>query len=349
MNRLKLAIVCLVVSGKVVAQQSFFKKLFTRVVYDTSYVESYYDHFLHVTAVSVLQKQDLQVSSGDLFPTLKFSPNTAFRFGFGVDYNLLSLEYTQGVEYLDAPDPNKGNTNSFSLRLGVTGRRFLGSLLIQSYQGMYLSNPQDVIPTWQPTDPYPIRGDIRSEVMLGSLNYFFNNTRFSSMASLWQIDRQKKSAGSFTVGITASIGKIRSDSTLLPYEYSSVLPNNDRLLEGTNYLYGINFGYGYNLILFKNFFVNGLLIPGVDLQAGTYRDVNQKYYKTGTNIGYHGDFRFVTGYNGERYYCGFHYSNYFVNNRVHNNVDVNIYNGYLRFFAGRRFDLAPRKSNKKGK
>ncbi len=345
MRSLLIAILCFmfsVASGQT-QKPSLAKRLFKRAPYDTNYVDSYYDHYLHATALSVLQNQDIAISNARDKVNVNFSPNTAFRFGFGLDYRYLSLEFSQTINAIDAPNPRKGNTQNFSLRLGVTGRRLLGSMLIQSYKGVYMSNPQEVYPNWSQPNTYPLRGDIISEVILGSLNYFFNHSKYSTMASLWQIDRQKKSAGSFTAGLTMSKARIKADSSFIPF--ATVVASNpyERLKEGNNYLFGINGGYGYNFILGKRFFVNGLIIPGIDFQITKSTNISNISSESQLKIGYHGDLRLIAGYNGERYYGGAHYSNYYMVNRVESDVDVNLFNGYFRIFFGRRFDLQPKK------
>jgi hypothetical protein len=318
---------------------SLVKRLFTRAPYDTNYVDSYYDHFLHVTALSVLQNHDVEVSDGRDKVNANFTPNTAFRFGFGLDYRYFSLEFSQTIEAIDKPESNKGSSQNFSLRLGVTGRRLLGSMLIQSYKGLYMSNPQSVYPNWTQPNVYPLRGDIMSEVVYGSLNYFFNHARYSTMASLWQIDRQKKSAGSFTAGLTSSLAHVKADSAFIPYEASLSGNANERLKEGYNYLFGVNAGYGYNFIFLEKFFINGLFIPGIDFQITQSTNIQNVKSASHLKMGYHGDVRIIAGYNGEVYYGGAHYSNYYFINRVESNVDLNLFNGYFRIFVGRRFDL----------
>jgi hypothetical protein len=86
-----------------------------------------------------------------------------------------------------------------------------------------------------------------------------------------------------------------------------------------------------------------MLIPGIDVQFGHFRAFDGQNYDYKATLGFHGDVRFIAGYNGERYYSGVHYSNYFLNNRIESYVDINTFNGYLRFFVGRRFDLTPKK------
>jgi hypothetical protein len=317
---------------------SLFKRIFTRPGYDSNYVESYY-HFLHVTLVAVNQNHRTSISSPDPNVTVSVRPNTMTTYGFGLDYKFLTIELTRAIDAISKPEPSKGESKSYSFRLGYTGRRILGSALIQSHSGMYISNPDEFMPNWNvQTQGYPKRPDIKSTVLFGSLNYFFNHTRYSTMASLWQIDRQKKSAGSWVAGITASLSSIKGDTALIPPLPPSITSETGRLVSGTNYLTGINFGYCHNFIYRKIFF-NINLIPGINIQFGEYQTDNLTTKTAQTNVGLHGDFRATTGYNGERYYWGAYYSNYLIHNPISEFIELNQFNSYFRLFIGRRFDL----------
>jgi hypothetical protein len=325
-------------------EKSLFQKLITKPKYDSNYVESYYEKFLHVTLVSLRPNHRITISDFANNQKVSLRPNTRASYGFGLDYKYFTIELSKAFGALSKTDPNKGTTESFSLRVGYTGRRVLASALIQSYQGMYISNPESVIPNWDlNANGYPKRADIQSTILFGSLNYFFNHVRYSTMASLWQIDRQKRSSGSAVLGITASQSTLSGDSALAPQGNLRTYNPNERIKRGTNYLAGVNFGYAYNLIFKKKIFFNVFFIPGFNLQYGEYETNNNQTRHYSSNLGVHGDLRLIGGYNGERYYYGIHYSNYFFQNNLETNLDINSFNSYLRLFVGTRFDLSRKK------
>lgn len=320
---------------------SFFKKIFTRPTYDTNYVESYYNNYLHITLVNLNQKHRSVISSPDPNTRVSIRPNTKATYGVGIDYKFLTIELTKAIDAISKPNPEKGESRSFALRLGYTGRRILASALIQSHTGMYVSNPEDFLPNWDVSkDGYPKRPDIKSTILFGSLNYFFNHRKYSTMASLWQIDRQKKSAGSLVVGMTASLSSLIGDTALVPPLPPSVDGDIGRLVSGTNYMSGINAGYCHNFIYRKKIFVNINLIPGINIQFGEFKTDNYTSRSYRSNLGIHGDFRVTAGYNGELYYGGIHYSNYMLRNNISKSLDIDQFNSYLRLFIGRRFDLS---------
>ena len=327
-------------------QNIFHSKLFKRAKYDSTYVDSYYDQYLHVTLISNSQNIKLDVNNNLNNQTVSYKPNNVFRFGFGIDYNLFSMEYTHSIDAFDSPDPKQGQTESFGLRLGITGRRILTNLIGQRYKGMYISNADELAQNGYPLQS-KIRPDMKSEFILGSFNYFYNHQKYSTMASLWQIDKQKKSAGSFVSGLTFSAMHISADSSFLPSQIAVKNNNGERIIDNYNYLIGINTGYAYNFIFFKKWFINLMFIPGVNIQNG--HNINEQHFRTNYNykFGYHADVRMVGGYNGERYYFGVHSANYYLSNAIKDNVDVNLSNTYFRVFIGRRFYLALLKMSKK--
>jgi hypothetical protein len=322
-------------------EKSLLKKIFTHPKYDSNYVESYYENYLHLTLINLRPNHRISIADISNNERVSLRPNTRTTFGFGLDYKYFTIELTKAFDAISMPNPNKGTTKSFSLRIGATGHRFLASALIQTYKGMYISNPQTVLPNWDlEKDGFPKRADISSTILFGSLNYFFNYTRYSTMASLWQIDRQKRSAGSAILGLTASQSTLFGDSSLTPRLIPAANDPNEHIKRGTNLLAGINFGYAYNFIFKKKIFINALFIPGFNLQYGTYETTEGEIRNYRSHLGTHGDIRLIGGYNGVRYYYGVHYSNYFFQNNLESKLDINSFNSYLRIFIGRRFDLS---------
>jgi hypothetical protein len=334
---------CLVLVLKA-QDRTLLQKIFSKPHYDSNYVVSYYKDYLHFTLVNLHPNQRVTIANIENNQRVSLKPNTKSNYGFGIDYRFVTIELSKAFDALNAPDPQKGKSENFSFRAGLTGRRILASALIQTNKGVYISNPQSVFPNWNvETNGYPQRGDIVSSILFGSLNYFFNHTKYSTMASLWQIDRQKRSAGSAVVGISASQSAISGDSALTPPFTPKDLEPSQRIEKASNYLVGLNFGYAYNLIFKKKIFFNAFLIPGLNLQYGNYETDKGSIQKYSSRVGMHGDIRLIGGYNGEHYYYGVHYSNYIFQNNLESNLDINSFNSYLRIFIGRRFDLTPKR------
>lgn len=334
-------------SIKAVAQKpTLMNRIFGKTIYDSNYVESYYDD-LQITLVGVSRKNSVKLYDKVSNKHIDFRANNSFNFGFGLDYKFLTIELTRGFENISSPDPAKGVTNSFGFRAGLTGKKYLASFLIQSYQGMYVNNPKDFDPNWDiETKGYPLRPDVVSTTFFGSVYYNFNASRYSMMSSLWQLDQQKKSAGGFLTGITLSGNSITSDTSFFITKTSVPIDPSNKIVTTSSSLLGLNIGYGYNHIV-KNFFISGIAVPGINKQQGTYINTIGESRDIKTRLGVHGDFRFITGYNGYRNYWGLHFASYIIRGRYQDSFNVNTANNYLRFFWGRRIHVNERKKRKK--
>jgi hypothetical protein len=269
--------------------------------YDTSYIKSFRDDLV-VTLVSASAGNEISATdkSGK---NITFSTNLPTSYGIGLDYKWLTFEYTSSFGRTGPPE--KGYTQMKSLGFGLTTRKFWFRNFYHNTQGYYLKNPEYFNPDFNPaTDIYPFRNDVRSSVYYATLNYGFNHRRFSNMAAIWQLERQKKSAGTFTAGVSFSIADYKSDSALFPEQFENTFDETEAITDFEFKLYGINAGYLHTFSFGKNreCFVSLTLIPGLSYQIGTahFEEKNQPLKKQ--TFGLHTEGRIVAGYNGDKWY-----------------------------------------------
>jgi hypothetical protein len=160
------------------------------------------------------------------------------------------------------------------------------------------------------------------------------------MASLWQIDKQKKSAGGVLTGITLSSNTIDADTSISVSRSPVPIDPSNKIIATSSSVTGINVGYGYNYIIYNNLFISALAMPGINLQNGSFRDINGRTTVFKTKMGIHGDYRIIAGYNGTNYYYGIHLATYDVSNKIENLININLANTYIRFFIGKRFNTS---------
>lgn len=312
--------------------------------YDTNYIKSFRDNLV-VTAVTLFNSNTITVTDkfGD---DVNFTTNVPVSFGLALDYKWLTVEYTtsMGIE----GDPKYGLTENRRAGFGLTGRKLWFRNFYQSTRGYYLENPQYFNPDFNPaTDVYPHRNDVASSVYYATLNYGFNHRRFSNMAALWQLERQKKSAGSFTAGLTFSYASFSADSALIGAQYLS----NFNETKFVNSLYftmmGVNGGYLYTFAMGKSkkVFISAALIPGLDYQIGRVNQLENEKSEKQYTIGTHAEFRLVFGYNGDKWYTAFSSSNYAVSGRFGDYNPFNQGYSFVRFVLGYKFEV-PKTKNK---
>lgn len=310
--------------------------------FDTNYVESFKDDLI-VTLVSTLQSNTLSIRDNQN-KEISFRTNNPTAYGFALDYKWLTVEYTSSFKN-SVGDPRYGSTEANALGFGLTMRKFWFRNFFQRFQGYYLENPWYFDPDFDRVNGiHPHRNDVRTYTYFANINYGFNHQKFSNMASLWQIERQKKSAGSWTVGASYARTGFGADSALVPsglQQFSS----DTRLTDVSFHLLGLNGGYLYTAVLKKHpkFFLSIALIPGINVQTGRFRVEGDSYFTKKTSIGILTESRFVLGYNGDRWYVTTSGISYNIVNRYSNETPVSTIYSTARFVVGYRFKVKPTK------
>ncbi len=93
--------------------------------------------------------------------------------------------------------------------------------------------------------------------------YFFNNRKYSQ-GSVYNFSKlQRRSAGSFIVGLSISNHDINIDFSTLPYEILQYLESEQTKYKFRYNDYSLLIGYGYNLVFARNFVFNVTALPAV--------------------------------------------------------------------------------------
>lgn len=279
--------------------------------YDTSYIKSFRDDFV-VTLVSASVANEITGTDKN-GNDITFSTNMPTSYGIGLDYKWLTFEYTSS--FGRHGPPQKGYTKMNSFGFGLTTRKFWFRNFYHNTQGYYLKNPEYFNPDFNPaTDNYPFRNDVRSSVYYATVNYGFNHQRFSNIAAIWQLERQKKSAGTFTAGMAFSVGNFQSDSALFADRFENKFDETEAITDFDFRLLGVNAGYLHTFPFTKSrkFFVSLTIIPGFSFQTGTahFEDRRDSIKKQAWGI--HTEGRIVTGYNGDKWYASISAISYVV-------------------------------------
>lgn len=133
------------------------------------------------------------------------------------------------------------------------------------------------------------------------LYYFFNNKRYSQAAAFSYSRIQKKSQGSWYVGLSVYSQNYDFDFSNLEEPYKSMLPteweNNHFITHTQNY--GIRFGYGYNWVFAKHWLLAATISPTVGLKHGF---TNSSIKKTSFSLYNRAKISLV--WNGGRWFAG---------------------------------------------
>ncbi|MFM7216541.1 MAG: DUF4421 family protein [Bacteroidota bacterium] len=311
--------------------------------YDTTYIKSFRNDFV-VTALSATTGNSIIVTDNQ-GRDIEFGTNVPTSFGVGLDYKWITLEYTSSFGRT-GPEA-KGCTEMQNIGVGLTGRKFWFRNFYQSTQGYYLKNPQYFDNSFDPKiNPYPHRDDVRSSVYYATLNYGFNHRRFSNMAAIWQLERQQKSAGTFTAGMTFSMGDYHADSALIPEKSEDYFGREQAIIDLRFRMYGINAGYlhTFSFTKSKKMFLSLTFIPGICYQTAEANNEEAINTIRKKGIGFHSEARVVTGYNGDRLYASITTIAYTISSSFSEMNPFSQGYGFGRIAVGYKFHLPETKN-----
>lgn len=313
--------------------------------YDTNYIKSYRD-WLHIKLVAVNSQTTIDLVNVDRDYRLRYQSNAPYRWGIGLDYGWIALEYTHTIPGLELNDKAQGSSETFSFRLGLSGRKFRGNAYYRETKGFSHENIEQLNPDWFETESlYPYSEDLRSQTLNLSLYYTFNHKRFSNTAAIRQIDKQIKSAGSPVLGIVSNFEGIYSPTPMVLQD--SLQDTFLNIKRAEYFKVGINGGYMYTFSFWKKFYMNAALIPGLLYSYGDVILHNNSETNISNSIGGSIYSRFTIGYNGKRFYGGIYaVGDFYSNDILADQTALTTYT-YLKFFVGYRFPIKKQKWMKK--
>jgi hypothetical protein len=303
--------------------------------HDTSYIAIYRSDLV-ISAVAKLRTIDVDLER-DTGGDLSYSTNSTGQYGLGLNFKWLSLEATFNVPALDDHDATLGHTSSRGFGLGYTGRRLWGRAFWDKAKGYYLNDPQRWIEDWNEGDAPVVRPDLSSNTYLLSLNYALSGKkRFSENAALFQMERQKKSAGTFVAGLSAWVSSVSADSSLIgpalldTFQLASGFTGVDRILVGAT------IGYAHTFAFWKKGFIHASFLPGVTYAQQTITTPDStELHGTGTAAVI--ELKLGAGFNGDRWYgavtTAFYYSTAEISE---NHLSLSTNYGFVRMAIGIR-------------
>jgi hypothetical protein len=308
-------------------------KIRRKEIYDTTYIKQYRNQWC-ITLLGIKRDFFMDITNpAARNQVLTFSPRNQYSWGLGLDYKWFTVELSMKYPFHFSTNSQR---NNLGLRIGLTRQKFWFSSFYQRYRGLNMGFSSDSMQVINRASIPSARGDIYSSSLHLSLNYGFNNKKYSQMAALWQIDRQLKSAGTLVAGISAFFYQIRADSTLVPNALNRFFSRESQVIASTTKNIGINFGYSHSFVIQKKFFIHLSLIPSVSYQHRKYDLVQSKdLIVSGLSIS--SEARFIAGYNSEQWYGGFNFVNYsFTENSVVTGAGAVLNYNFFRWFVGFR-------------
>lgn len=271
---------------------------------------------------------------------LRYAVNENYTTGVGLTYKHLGVSASFRIPFLKSDTARFGQTKSVDIQAAIYLRKFTMDIYYTYYKGYYLYD-RDILAIPVTDNTFPRRSDMRSVSTGMTMQYIYNNKRFSFRAAFLQTEQQKKSAGSLITGAGLHFIRVMADSPIISgaLRYPAYFGNNPYNKTNIATLF-VNAGYAYNYIFGKHFFICGALVAGVGINHTSLSD--EVTHKSEGQFAAHfdGSVKLVVGYNNRQYFAGLQYINFI--NRNNTPVDATwqeFQAGNIRLTLAKRFAL----------
>jgi hypothetical protein len=297
-------------------------------------------HLLNVNIYNLVKSNSVTLRFGN--DRLVLRPNSPVSLGFGVNYKGFGLALGVGLPHTKERIDKFGRTKRLDVQMNLNTRWLMGAGHLQVYRGYYHANPGDF--TQWDQNYFPTLPDMRTVSLGASAFFVFNHKEFSPKAALSRTQIQKRSAGSFVLGLYGNYDEASSPEGFIPKEFADSIATDLDIQSYKYYSIGVMFGYMHTWVIKKRFFIHGSIIPGLG-----YKNIRMNFNQKGGGTEHKPDaqvfLRAAFGYEATHFYLGVSAST-LVRNVKYNDYNIDMSTDSFRFFVGKRFDLSGKKSRK---
>ncbi len=305
---------------------------------DTSYIRDYRDY--GNLSLALEQKANTLSVLGRRGDLLHLQSNNGFpTYGVMFSYKWLNVWATTSIGPFTYSDPDRGNTDNLGLAVGYTGEHWWARVFYERYRGFHIANPESYAPDWFSTNShYPTLPDLTTHTVYANAYYGFNEDTYSHRAMLWQSQEQRRSAGSWLLGVSAGYDHVSSDSTIIP-DQAVVNFYEIRNISGyETFTIASNVGYTHTWVLFRRWSVGLMFAPGIAATYGRTEENGLPTQNMSVDLGAMAEGRFLLAYHHDRWYGGLAANAYLLTKPVRSDFFNNLHT-YIRFNIGYRLDM----------
>jgi len=313
-------------------------KGYLEVKKDSNYIESYFNDLI-VRIYSGEKTHSLELSDLNEPYRLKYLPNGYFNLGAGFSYRSFGISLATKIPVFQNSSVKHGDTKRFGIQYYLYSGKFSVDVLTSFSKGYYLNRSFSHLVSFSKDREYQ-RPDMSSANLGITVNYIFNNSRFSYKAAFSDNEKQKKNAGSMIAGGSIFSYQTIADSAFVPREIKSDYFQKSRDVSKSGVLaFNANLGYAYSFIFFKNGIFTISYILGSGVQDNSFeREIEPDVNRWRISMNHTG--RVGVGYRFNRYYArlGIIRSTQYTNLKYN---DLGIGNGtnFMQVSLGKRFSF----------
>jgi hypothetical protein len=305
--------------------------------FDTTYIQS---NKKRLTITIPIAKKYFGFNFIDLQSkkALKFSPNNYYHLGFNFSNIILTFGFYPGIKL--GAKPNKGITQSKDIQVTIIGRRIIADVNYQRYKGFYVFNAKDYEVNILSPENVLIRPDLNVFSFGVNTMFVFNFKKYSLRGSFSFTDVQRKSAGSFMLGLYHSYGLFTSfDSTFISTQLRDQFSADLYDIRNVSLItVGLSGGYGYTFV-YKKIILSSVVNLGFGAQKTNYETIDQIGHTLAINPSVHLNAKAAIRYDNLRFFVGIlsnYDNNYTLNPRLFNTQS---YIAKIMLFGGYRFNI----------
>ena len=313
-------------------------KGYLEVKKDSNYIESYFNDLI-VRIYSGEKTHSLELSDLNEPYHLKYLPNGYFNLGAGFSYRSFGISLATKIPVFQNSSVKHGDTKRFGIQYYLYSGKFSVDVLTSFSKGYYLNRSFSHLASYAKDREYQ-RPDMSSANLGITVNYIFNNSRFSYKAAFSDNEKQKKNAGSMIAEKSIFSYQTIADSAFVPREIKSDYFQKSRDVSKSGVLaFNANLGYAYSFVFFKNGIFTLSYILGSGVQDNSFeREIEPDVNRWRISMNHTG--RVGVGYRFNRYYArlGIIRSTQYTNLKYN---DLGIGNGtnFMQVSLGRRISI----------
>jgi len=276
-------------------------KGYLEVKKDSNYIESYFNDLI-VRIYSGEKTHSLELSDLNEPYRLKYLPNGYFNLGAGFSYRSFGISLATKIPVFQNSSVKHGDTKRFGIQYYLYSGKFSVDVLTSFSKGYYLNRSFSHLASFSKDREYQ-RPDMSSANLGITVNYIFNNSRFSYKAAFSDNEKQKKNAGSMIAGGSIFSYQTIADSAFVPREIKSDYFQKSRDVSKSGVLaFNANLGYAYSFVFFKNGIFTISYILGSGVQDNSFeREIEPDVNRWRISMNHTG--RVGVGYRFNRYYA----------------------------------------------